>query len=109
MAILIESESLSEYIIYHSQSSFHLNKILPTISPPLLPLHLFLYKKLLEIMNPDSQIKLLKSNIEKLEKLVDDLIDNVDSKKKKIEFLKQQIILNIEKIDQIVEEHNADS
>ena len=38
-------------------------------------------------MNPDSQIKLLKSNIEKLEKLVDDLIDNVDSKKKKIEFL----------------------
>ena len=60
-------------------------------------------------MNPDSQIKLLESNIEKLEKLVDDLIDNVDSKKKKIEFLKQQIILNIEKIDQIIEEHNADS
>ena len=60
-------------------------------------------------MNPDSQIKILKSNIEKLEKLVDDLIDNVDSKKKKIEFLKQQIILNIEKIDQIIEEHNADS
>jgi len=60
-------------------------------------------------MNPDSQIKLLKSNIEKLEKLVDDLIDNVDSKKKKIEFLKQQIISNIEKIDQIIEEHNADS
>ena len=60
-------------------------------------------------MNPDSQIKLLKSNIEKLEKLVDDLIDNVDSKKKKIEFLKQQIILNIEKIDQIIEENNADS
>ena len=60
-------------------------------------------------MNPDSQIKLLKSNIEKLEKLVDDLIDNVDSKKKKIEFLKQQIISNIEKIDQIIEENNADS
>ena len=60
-------------------------------------------------MNPNSQIKLLESNIEKLEKLVDDLIDNVDSKKKKIEFLKQQIILNIEKIDQIIEEHNADS
>ena len=60
-------------------------------------------------MNPNSQIKLLESNIEKLEKLVDDLIDNVDSKKKKIEFLKQQIISNIEKIDQIIEEHNADS
>ena len=60
-------------------------------------------------MNPDSQIKLLKSNIEKLEKIVDDLIYNFDSKKKKIEFLKQQIISNIEKIDQIIEEHNADS
>ena len=60
-------------------------------------------------MNPDLRIKLLESNIEKLEKLVDDLIDNVDSKKKKIEFLKQQIISNIEKIDQIIEEHNADS
>ena len=60
-------------------------------------------------MNPDSQIKLLKSNIEKLEKLVDDLIDNVDSKKKKIEFLKEQIATNIEKIDQIIEEYNADS
>ena len=60
-------------------------------------------------MNSELHIKLLKSNIEKLEKLVDDLIDNVDSKKKKIEFLKQQIISNIEKIDQIIEEHNADS
>ena len=60
-------------------------------------------------MNPDSQIKLLKSNIEKLEKLVDDLIDNVDSKKKKIEFLKEEIVSNIEKIDQIIEEYNADS
>jgi len=60
-------------------------------------------------MDSDSQIKLLKSNIEKLEKLVDDLIDNVDSKKRKIEFLKEQIVSNIEKIDQIIEEYNADS
>ena len=60
-------------------------------------------------MNPDLQIKLLKSNIEKLEKLVDDLIDNIESKNKKIEFLKEQIVLNIEKIDQIIEEYNADS
>ena len=60
-------------------------------------------------MDISSQVKLLTSNIEKLEKLLDDLIDNVDSKKKKIEFLKQQIISNIEKIDQIIEEHNADS
>jgi len=60
-------------------------------------------------MDPDLQIKLLKSNIEKLEKLVDDLIDNIESKNKKIEFLKEQIVLNIEKIDQIIEEYNADS
>ena len=60
-------------------------------------------------MNPDLQIKLLKSNIEKLEKLVDDLIDNIESKNKKIEFLKEQIVLDIEKIDQIIEEYNADS
>ena len=60
-------------------------------------------------MNSELHIKLLKSNIEKLEKLVDDLIDNVDSKKKKIEFLKEQIATNIEKIDQIIEEYNADS
>ena len=60
-------------------------------------------------MDTSSQLKLLKSNIEKLEKLVDDLIDNVDSKKRKIEFLKEQIVSNIEKIDQIIEEYNADS
>ena len=60
-------------------------------------------------MHSDLQIKLLKSNIEKLEKLVDDLIDNIESKNKKIEFLKEQIVLNIEKIDQIIEEYNADS
>ena len=60
-------------------------------------------------MDPDSQMKLLTSNIEKLEKLIDDLIDNVDSKRKKIEFLKEQIEFNIQKIDQIINKNNADS
>ena len=60
-------------------------------------------------MDRDSQIKLLASNIEKLEKLIDDLIDNVDSKGKKIEFLKEQIESNIKKIDQIINKYNADS
>ena len=60
-------------------------------------------------MDSDSQIKLLASNIEKLEQLIDDLIDNVDSKGKKIVFLKEQIEINIKKIDQIINEHNADS
>ena len=50
-------------------------------------------------MDHDSQIKLLTSNIEKLEKLVDDLNDNVDSKRKKINFLKEKIELNIKTID----------
>ena len=60
-------------------------------------------------MEIDSQTKLLLSNIEKLEKLIDDLIDNVDSKRKKIEFLKEQIEFNIQKIDQIINKNNADS
>jgi len=60
-------------------------------------------------MDSNSQIKLLASNIEKLEKLIDDLIDNVDSKGKKIVFLKEQIESNINKIDQIINEYNADS
>jgi len=60
-------------------------------------------------MKIDSQTKLLLSNIEKLEKLIDDLIDNVDSKRRKIEFLKEQIETNIKKIDQIINEYNADS
>ena len=60
-------------------------------------------------MKIDSQTILLLSNIEKLEKLIDDLIDNVDSKRKKIEFLKEQIEFNIQKIDQIINKNNADS
>ena len=60
-------------------------------------------------MDHNLQIKSLVSNIEKLEKLIDDLIDNVDSKRKKIEFLKEQIEFNIQKIDQIINKNNADS
>ena len=60
-------------------------------------------------MDTSSQLKLLTSNVEKLEKIIDDLIDNVDSKRKKIRFLKDQIESNIKKIDQIISEYNADS
>ena len=60
-------------------------------------------------MDNNSQIKSLVSNIEKLEKLIDDLIDNVDSKRKKIRFLKDQIESNVQKIDKIISEYNADS
>ena len=60
-------------------------------------------------MDPDLQIKLLTSNLEKLEKLVDDLNDNIDSKRKKIRFLKDQIEFNIKNIDKIISEYSADS
>ena len=60
-------------------------------------------------MDKVPHIKLLRLNIEKLEKLLDDLIDNVDSKSKKIRFLKGQIESNVEKIDKIIDENNADS
>ena len=49
-------------------------------------------------MDKVPQIKLLRSNIEKLEKLLDDLIDNVDSKSKKIRFLKGQIESMLKKL-----------
>ena len=60
-------------------------------------------------MDQDLQIKLLISNIQKLEKLIDDLIDNFDSKRKKVEYLKEQIASNIKKIDEIIQKYNADS
>ena len=60
-------------------------------------------------MDQDIQIKLLISNIKKLEKLIDDLIDNFDSKRKKVEYLKEQIASNIKKIDEVIQKYNADS
>ena len=54
-------------------------------------------------------LKILTSNMDKLEKLVDELGDNLASKEKKIKFLKEQIESNIEKIDEIIEEYNADT
>ena len=60
-------------------------------------------------MDKVPQIKLLRSHIEKLENLLDDLIDNVESKSEKIRFLKGQIESNVEKIDKIISENNADS
>ena len=60
-------------------------------------------------MDQDIQIKLLISNIKKLEKLIDDLIDNFDSKRRKVEYLKEQIASNIKKIDEIIQKYNADS
>ena len=55
------------------------------------------------------KIKELDSNVDKIEHLVDDLIESLDGKRKKIEHLKEQIESNIKKIDEIIEEYNASS
>ncbi len=57
-------------------------------------------------MDQELQIKLLISNIKKLENLVDDLIDNLDSKRKKVEYLKEKIAFNIKEIDKIIQKYN---
>ena len=55
------------------------------------------------------KIKELDSNVEKIEQLVDDLIESLDGKRKKIDHLKEQIQSNINKIDKIIEDYNANS
>ena len=45
------------------------------------------------------KIKELDSNVDKIEHLVDDLIESLDGKRKKIDHLKEQIESNIKKID----------
>ena len=54
-----------------------------------------------------NKIKQLKTSIDKFEKLTEDLNDNILSKQKKIEHLKEHIQDNIEKIDKIIKNHNA--
>lgn len=53
------------------------------------------------------KIEQLKKTVEKFEKLTDDLGDNILSKQKKIDHLKEQIQDNIEKIDKIIRDYNA--
>tara|TARA_B100001123_G_C15125943_1_gene953322 strand:+ start:507 stop:689 length:183 start_codon:yes stop_codon:yes gene_type:complete len=60
-------------------------------------------------MDHESETKLLASNVKKLEKLIEDLTDSLESKTKKVEYLKDQISINVKKIDQIIQKNNADS
>ena len=55
------------------------------------------------------KIKELNSNVDKIEQLVDDLIESLNGKRKKIDHLKEQIESNIKKIDELIEDYNADS
>ena len=55
------------------------------------------------------KIKELNSNIQKIEQLADDLLDGLESKEKKINHLRKQIEKNINQIDEIIEDYNANS
>ena len=55
------------------------------------------------------KIERLKHSIDKFEQLTDDLNDNILSKQKKIDHLKEQIQDKVEKIDKIIKNYNADA
>ena len=60
-------------------------------------------------MSMHLKIKEINLNIEKLEKCTENLNNELKDKIKKIDLLKEQIELNISKIDKILEKHNANS
>ena len=55
------------------------------------------------------KIKELDLNVDKIEHLVDDLMESLNGKRKKIDSLKEQIENNIKKIDEIIKDYNASS
>ncbi len=55
------------------------------------------------------KIEELKHRIDKLEQLAEDLNENILSKQKKIDYLKKQIHKNVNKIDEIIKDYNANT
>ena len=55
------------------------------------------------------KINELKHRIDKFEQLTEDLNENILSKQKKIDYLKKQIHKNVNKIDEIVRNYNANT
>ena len=55
------------------------------------------------------KIEELKHRIDKFEQLAEDLNENILSKQKKIDHLKKQIHKNINKIDEIIKDYNANT
>ena len=55
------------------------------------------------------KIEELKHRIDKFEELTEDLNENILSKQKKIDYLKQQIHENVKKIDEILKDYNANT
>ena len=55
------------------------------------------------------KIEELKHRIDKFEQLTEDLNENILSKQKKIDYLKKQIHKNVDKIDEIIKDYNANT
>ena len=55
------------------------------------------------------KIEKLKDRVNNFEHLVADLNENILSKQKKINYLKEQIHKNVKKIDEILENYNANT
>ena len=55
------------------------------------------------------KIEGLKHRIDKFEQLAEDLNENILSKQKKIAYLKRQIHKNVNKIDEIIKDNNANT
>ena len=55
------------------------------------------------------KIEELKHRIDKFEQLAEDLNENILSKQKKIDYLKTQIHKNVNKIDEIIRNYNANT
>ena len=55
------------------------------------------------------KIEELKHRIDKFEQLAEDLNENILSKQKKIDYLKTQIHKNVNKIDEIIKDYNANT
>ena len=55
------------------------------------------------------KIEELKHRIDKFEQLSEDLNENILSKQKKIDYLKKQIQKNVNKIDEIIKDYNANT
>ena len=51
----------------------------------------------------------LQHRIDKFEQLAEDLNENILSKQKKIDYLKKQIHKNVNEIDEIIKDYNANT
>ena len=55
------------------------------------------------------KIEELKHRIDKFEQLTEDLNENILSKQEKIDYLKKQIHENVNNIDEIIKDYNANT